>query len=1172
MFKSTNYFVPLLIILLTLLALRTIIFLGQLVYGDIPYFEKGVSNINAFYVWSDSQLGTNVRQGFNTFRDFLLNAISINSYMYFFLKYILPIILVPITYYIWLKKLGVKNSAVLIVCSIAVIASPVFLGDFLTGQTVWIYLTIPWVFYFLIKLLLLNKYDIRNSVGLAVALFLCLGMLPPIIVPLVVVAAIFSLICITLNFSDILTNIKKFLISFSVSGLLFILLASPYVLAGASGQQAYTPPSLLSDYSNNYSQTDFTNIFRLAGNAGNGQKTLGYNDISPTNVFGFVLVSMALLGSVYYARNKEKAAKTAILASLISVMSVLGLLSLLNGSPEIGSSIFSNSWLVSTIRNPTKLYVILIPLFILLLAVATSYLYKKQPDVIRKRLLIGVLAVSVVVYGWPILRGDFGLLYGEDKIAKNYKPDPDVREVARDASRSSGRSILLPASHREELNYELISPSLNTFKLEGGLKPSVSFLEMLKNNLDNENPYFFNQLKAGGISSIYINKSQLDRERGRFSLFTPKNDYESINKFFIANNMQAVKLNENITKYTIRSSNLVYTPSTVVRVNMNDDIKSLSAFMGDGTATTNSNIRASNQTNYDYIDASTSKIPSEGGIAQLFDPRLIRLSLQKKGNELLVYLLQPASSDKKLIGSYVVGASDDYITIGDNSFNITDGDSKIVSVRSGDYNLRSGKLSKKIVDDSSFEKNIPRAGKARNNEEGVPKFYTESSSDSTDGKRSFKMGTFSNTAFISKTLPVDRVDEDYNLSFDYKNLKGNDVTYEIYQGNKIIARSNPLIEDNSKQWQNLSSDFKVDKKSRQPVKVYFYLSPRASDEPSEILIDNIALSEIDTSLIGKLDIPVYKPDIPISSVEKNFLDSKSSGNLLENGNFDRDSKEWNFGDATKNAQGDAEISRSIVNDNSEQGKSLQLDATKHDAFLSQNVGRFQNNSVYQVSFKYRNLKGDGLKFAIWQSGLNKSLPAEQLTTNSEWQNYTTTFIPDANTNKMAIYFYTSSKYGASSNLIDDVEIKRVPIISNYLVEESKESNPSSMSVKDYDKLSPTLVNIKLDNALPGNTFIFNESYSKSWKAYISSSEPNILERTFQFNLGKEIDAKDHFQVNGFANGWILSKKLNEGESIYVAYAPQRQFLIGMIVMFATIVVISGLMIYSRLRRKSESRN
>src|SRR5688572_21611623 len=105
-------------ILLFLFVFRKLIMHGQLTYGDIPYFDVNLSRVNFLYSWTESNLGTNVRQGFNTFRDAIIYFASPASFIFFFIKYYLPIILIPFSYYFCLKKLGIKNKHTLLVASV----------------------------------------------------------------------------------------------------------------------------------------------------------------------------------------------------------------------------------------------------------------------------------------------------------------------------------------------------------------------------------------------------------------------------------------------------------------------------------------------------------------------------------------------------------------------------------------------------------------------------------------------------------------------------------------------------------------------------------------------------------------------------------------------------------------------------------------------------------------------------------------------------------------------------------------------------------------------------------------------------------------------------------------------------------------------------------------------
>jgi hypothetical protein len=257
----------------TLMMLRQIITLGILTFGDYPFTDIHANALSFLYVWTPNNLGTNIRQGLNLVRDVLLVKISFSNEMFYMLKFVFPLLLTPLIYVLLMRRLGVNRLTVLIPTVFFTLANPVVFGDYLSGQTFWIYPLIPLVYYTVMKIFYMGHVDARHIISLAILMFISFGMLPPILIPLTFVVMI--LVAIPAGVSLMRRDGKMFLSIIKTSlatGLLFGLLALPYLIVPTSGQSAYIPTNIIGDYLHNYQQTYILNTLRLAGNESNGQK------------------------------------------------------------------------------------------------------------------------------------------------------------------------------------------------------------------------------------------------------------------------------------------------------------------------------------------------------------------------------------------------------------------------------------------------------------------------------------------------------------------------------------------------------------------------------------------------------------------------------------------------------------------------------------------------------------------------------------------------------------------------------------------------------------------------------------------------------------------------------------------------------------------------------------
>jgi len=144
---------------------------------------------------------------------------------------------------------------------------------------------------------------------------------------------------------------------------------------------------------------------------------------------------------------------------------------------------------------------------------------------------------------------------------------------------------------------------------------------------------------------------------------------------------------------------------------------------------------------------------------------------------------------------------------------------------------------------------------------------------------------------------------------------------------------------------------------------------------------------------------------------------------------------------------------------------------------------------------------------------------------------------------------------------------------------------------EFKKINPTRYVVDVKGAKWPFTLVFSESFHEGWKAYVrqeakgdgQKGEPwSALWSTWE-DRGKRNELKDHFEVNGYANGWIVvpkgqfkvqsSKfKVEEKEEnwedfeIVLEYKPQRLFEIGLLISSTILLMCILYMVYEYLKR------
>ena len=149
---------------------------------------------------------------------------------------------------------------------------------------------------------------------------------------------------------------------------------------------------------------------------------------------------------------------------------------------------------------------------------------------------------------------------------------------------------------------------------------------------------------------------------------------------------------------------------------------------------------------------------------------------------------------------------------------------------------------------------------------------------------------------------------------------------------------------------------------------------------------------------------------------------------------------------------------------------------------------------------------------------------------------------------------------------------------------------------DFKKINPTRYIVNVTGARGPFTLVFSESYNDKWQAYIRqksdkghNTEPWSAVLSLWNDRGNRIEVKDHFLVNGYANGWMIpaprglkiqnkepnaesAKGKGEDFQIVIAFKPQSFFEIGLFITATTLLGCFGYLVYCGTTRGKNPAN
>ncbi|RJQ38248.1 hypothetical protein C4559_02125 [Candidatus Microgenomates bacterium] len=214
-----------------------------------------------------------------------------------------------------------------------------------------------------------------------------------------------------------------------------------------------------------------------------------------------------------------------------------------------------------------------------------------------------------------------------------------------------------------------------------------------------------------------------------------------------------------------------------------------------------------------------------------------------------------------------------------------------------------------------------------------------------------------------------------------------------------------------------------------------------------------------------------------------------------------------------------------------------------------------------------------------------------------WNKYGAVVEPGEN-NQTLLKIINNNGRIKTENIVDksNIVIKNVSIIQletpKILFEKNNIYQKEEQAVPQisFTRINPTKYKILVKNAITPYTLVFSELFNNNWKLYISPSASEeektqisyfkgdvkegshkkifFNENTFETWGKKPIDEINHFQVNGYANGWYIKPEDVGGKREYefiLEMSTQKIFYIGLAISIFSflIFILIGILVIVR---------
>ena len=463
---------------------------------------------------------------------------------------------------------------------------------------------------------------------------------------------------------------------------------------------------------------------------------------------------------------------------------------------------------------------------------------------------------------------------------------------------------------------------------------------------------------------------------------------------------------------------------------------------------------------------------------------------------------------------------------------------------------------------ASFESTIwqEEAKDCSSKAEGKAALDLSASGDATDGTHSLKLASSNHTACVSHNFPL-KIDRKnfYKISFDYKNVKGEDLKYQyiISDKNKKQVKKAALIKAPDNNWNHLEEviDFK---NISTPDSLLFYFYTPSTNKEVVNLYDNLKVHEYSLKRNIKLTSANIKTtevkilDELSLSQENHLATVVSEGNLLEKQNYSFENGSWQkkVKDCSTVQKGQALVNMELSDDATQGDQSLKLISKNHDACVS--TGFKVNLDIekkYRLSFDYKSSQGGFAKYYYSlgnKAGQKEPFSQTIAAPNNDWNHFETIIEPKiSGINLMNLYFYAPSEGEEVVTLYDNVVLEEVELkdLNSYFLYSKKEIDPKPEMAGYHQNINSRFRSTIVFKGVK-EPFVFKTEtlFTDAWKIYplslktYSKGENSVLVRLKkiynQLNytllagfISEPLEETEHFELSGKYNSWQIDPEV-----------------------------------------------
>jgi hypothetical protein len=368
----------------------------------------------------------------------------------------------------------------------------------------------------------------------------------------------------------------------------------------------------------------------------------------------------------------------------------------------------------------------------------------------------------------------------------------------------------------------------------------------------------------------------------------------------------------------------------------------------------------------------------------------------------------------------------------------------------------------------------------------------------------------------------------YQLSFDYKALKGSQLTFFYNVGNNANGKytgNQYYVTDSVKSsgWNTLKLTIPPQAKDANDFDIFFY-APESKYITSDVAYDNIAVKPYTTSSTFNIAL-TYPSNVLLA---KNVTVTKGSnailinGANLLNGNVNFNNAPWI---PVEDCIGhDSNVSWLYSNQTSiDHYIEVKPDNTSKSC-TSQSYGvNLKSYDTYAIGFDYKNIQNNKLQFYYnlhtrYDTQSNYQYFVRSNTTSKQWTTYSSYFAPPAITKTFDLFFYTSPDSNDNGiDAYDNVTLKAYAPVDadNYYLERDNSviTDPQTIGISRHWSLFGS----RLEITDPPKNFILS-NHLQAEPTYLLNKLTNVLSVfTSKFSNSNKV------VINGTASGWYIQR-------------------------------------------------